>query len=71
MDNINEESRVTIKAWGIIVLFVGMFGFFFMTAMAHESRLTKVETTLEVNLAHIAKSLDVLTRHQEELNKGR
>lgn len=69
MANGNEESKITIKAWGIIVLFLGVFGFFFVTAMAHESRLTKAETTLEVNIANMAKALDKLSctleRHME------
>ena len=66
-NNCEGESKVTIKLWCIIALFIGIFGFFFVTAMAHESRLTKVETTLEVNVGHMTKAIECLSAQVERL----
>lgn len=60
-ENGNGETWVRVKLWSIIILFIGVFGFFFITALAHESRLTKVETTLEVNIQNMTKALDKLS----------
>jgi len=56
-----KESTITFKTWGLITLVVVIFGFFFMTVLAHENRITRVETTLEVNIGAMSKSLDTLT----------
>lgn len=61
-----KESTITFKTWGLITLVVVIFGFFFLTVLAHENRLTRVETTLEVNIAHMTKSLDVLAGKIEQ-----
>jgi hypothetical protein len=54
------DSYVTIKWWGILV-FVGLlFGFFFMTVVAHENRITKLETTVDVKLTNLDKNVGLL-----------
>lgn len=55
-----SDTSIRVKVWSIIVLFLGIFGFFFVTALAHESRITKVETTIEVNIANMTKAIDRL-----------
>lgn len=60
-----EESKITIKAWGLIILFIGIFGFFFVTAMAHELRLTKVETIIDVNIGNMTKAIEKLSTQME------
>lgn len=53
----NEESTLTIKWWALLVVFTAIYGWFFVTALAHESRLTKVETCLEQNMQTIMTDL--------------
>ena len=62
----SEDTKVTVKLWSIIVVAIGIFGFFFMNAMAHEQRLTKVETTLELSLSNISKSLDKISTQMDK-----
>lgn len=54
------ESTLTIKWWAILIVFISIFGWFFVTALAHENRLTKVETTIEQNLCTIKADLQWL-----------
>ena len=67
MQNWDGETKITLKAWCVITLMIGIFGFFFVTAMAHESRLTKVETTLEVNVGNMTKSIECLSTKMDRL----
>lgn len=64
------ESTLTVKWWAILIVFLGIFGWFFVTALAHENRITKVETTLDVKIENMTKALDKLTgafeRHSEQ-----
>lgn len=66
----SEETTIRIKIWAIITVAIGIFGFFFFTAMAHESRLTKVETTLDVNLYQINKTLDKMSGQLDRHTEG-
>ena len=55
------ESTLTIK-WGVIIVFVlggilGFFGWLGVNAMSHESRITKVETKLEIHIPQINATL--------------
>jgi hypothetical protein len=61
----SDETKITVRLWSVIVVAIGIYGFFFVTAMAHESRLTKVETTLEVSLCNITKSLDKISSQMD------
>jgi hypothetical protein len=65
MTNGDGESKITIKLWCVIALFIGIFGFFFITAMAHESRLTRVETTLEVKVSGMTEAIKALSAQME------
>ena len=62
----SDETRITVKLWSVVVIALGIFGFFFLNAMAQESRLTKVETTLEVNLCNINKALDKISYQMDK-----
>ena len=61
----SDETKITVRLWSVIVVAIGIYGFFFVTAMGHESRLTKVETTLEVSLCNITKSLDKISSQMD------
>ncbi len=56
----NGESTLTVKWWAVLVIFFGIFGWFFVTALGHENRITKVETTLEQNIVSIKSDLQWL-----------
>lgn len=62
----SEETKITVRLWSVVVIALGIFGFFFLNAMAQESRLTKVETTLEVNLCNINKALDKISYQMDK-----
>lgn len=62
----SEETKITVRLWSVVVIALGIFGFFFLNAMAQESRLTKVETTLEVNLCNINKTLDKISYQMDK-----
>lgn len=61
------ESTLTVKWWAVICLFIGIYGWFFMIVLTHENRLTKVETTLEVSITSMTKSIDRLACTLEKL----
>lgn len=42
-----SETMITVKWWCVIVLIIGIFGFFFLGFINHESRITKIETQVE------------------------
>jgi hypothetical protein len=62
----SEETKITVRLWSVVVIALGIFGFFFLNAIAQESRLTKVETTLEVNLCNINKALDKISYQMDK-----
>lgn len=62
----SEETKITVRLWSVVVIALGIFGFFFLNAIAQESRLTKVETTLEVNLCNINKTLDKISYQMDK-----
>jgi len=41
------ESTIVVKWWCIIVVVIGIFGFFFVGFLNHEARITKQETKIE------------------------
>lgn len=51
------ESTITVKWWGVLLVIIAAFGYFFSVGLAHESRLTKLETAFEVRLASIDEAL--------------
>ena len=59
------ESTVTVKWWAVLVVILSIMGFFFISTMNHEGRLTKIETTF----GYITGGLDevkALTREIRE-----
>jgi hypothetical protein len=52
-----QETSVIIKWWQIVLVLLGIFGFFFVNALAMESRVTKLETLTSVSIANIEKSI--------------
>jgi hypothetical protein len=59
------ESTVTVKWWTVLVVILSIMGFFFISTMNHEGRLTKIETTF----GYITSGLDevkALTREIRE-----
>lgn len=61
------ESSLTIKWWALIVVVLSIFGFFFLTILTHESRLTKIETIAALSLSKIERDVtdlkSTLERH--------
>lgn len=55
-DNQNETS-VIIKWWQIVLVILGIFGFFFVNALAMESRVTKLETLTSISISNIERSI--------------
>lgn len=59
------ESTVTVKWWAVLVVILSIMGFFFISTLNHEGRLTKIETTF----GYITSGLDevkALTREIRE-----
>jgi hypothetical protein len=48
------ESTITVKWWGILLVFICVFGFFFIQGLAQDRRIT----TLETQFLYITKSID-------------
>lgn len=58
MDEVRqEETNIVIKWWQVLIVVLGMFGFFFVNALAMESRVSKLETITSVSIANIEKSI--------------
>jgi hypothetical protein len=65
-----QDSSLTVKWWTVLGVILTIFGFFFVTIIAHESRLTKIETITTISLANIEKNMgDLKTafeRHEQQ-----
>lgn len=55
------ESTVTIKWWGILVVILGIFGFFFTAVLSHEKRITTVEVQYQSIVTTLGK-VETLTK---------
>jgi hypothetical protein len=67
-----SESRLIVKWWCVILLFLGIFGFFFITSTNHESRITRVETKYEAvadNVGEIKQDIRDIKRLLTNNNK--
>jgi len=63
------ERSITEKWWWqIALIFLGLFGFFFVNALAMESRVSKLETLTSVSIANIEKSIGEI---KDSLKKDR
>lgn len=60
------ESTLTIKWWSVVIVFILIFGWFFATILTHENRITKVETSIEVNIINMTKAIDKLSGTMEK-----
>ncbi len=66
------ESTVTVKWWGVLLFIAAVCGYFFSVGMAHEQRLTKIETSVEVKLTNIEQKLcDMKTLLDKHMDKGK
>ncbi|MFA5342095.1 MAG: hypothetical protein WC332_09980 [Clostridia bacterium] len=57
MEEERQESSIIVKWWQVVLVLLGIFGFFFVNALAMESRVTKLETLTSVSIANIEKSI--------------
>ena len=61
------ESTVTLKWGAVVVLVLGFFGWLLVATIGHESRITKMETQLEIHIPQIKQSLETLTKVSAEI----
>ena len=66
---IGSESTLTIRWVFVIALIVGTFGFFFTSVMSQESRLTRVETTVETKFEEIGRDISEIKSGISDLTK--
>ena len=59
------ESTVTVKWWAVLVVILSIMGFFFISTMNHEGRLTKIETTF----GYITSGLDEVKALAKEIRE--
>lgn len=52
-----QESNIIIKWWQVLIVVLGIFGFFFINALAMESRVTKLETLTSVSITNIERAI--------------
>ena len=72
------ESTVTVKWWAVMVVIIGIFGFFFISMLNHEGRLTKVETQFSyitdalTDLKGVTKEIrdDQIQRFEKEMRNA-
>ena len=61
------ESTITLKWGAIVVLVLGFFGWVVMGAFSHESRISRIETKLEIQLPLISSSLNEVREVTKEI----
>ena len=66
---IGSESTLTVRWVFVIALIIGMFGFFFTSVMSQESRLTRVETTVETKFEEIGRDISEIKSGISDLTK--
>lgn len=71
MDEKQEETNIVVKWWQVSIVVLGMFGFFFVNALAMESRVSKLETLTQVTLSNIEKNLCDLRTDMKDMGKAR
>jgi len=64
-----SESTLTVRWVFVIALIIGTFGFFFTSVMSQESRLTRVETTVETRFEEIGKDISEIKTGISDLTK--
>ncbi len=48
-----KESVLTVKSWAVVLVILGLFGWFGVSTLNHENRITRIETQFD----YISKSL--------------
>jgi len=66
---IGSESTLTVRWVFVIALIIGTFGFFFTSVMSQESRLTRVETTVETKFEEIGRDISEIKSGISDLTK--
>ena len=70
-----SESTLTIKWVFILLLILGIFGFFFTSVLSQENRITKVETQFESvskDISEIKCGIsDLRTMYIEQIRAGK
>ena len=67
-----QETYLHIRVWGVILVAVAVFGYFFATVLNHETRLSKVEPVVAEICArydNIDKKLDSIRSEQTDVYK--
>ena len=59
------ESTITVKWWAVLVVILSIMGFFFISTLNHEGRLTKIETTF----GYITSGLDEVKALTKEIRE--
>lgn len=62
-----HESTITLKWGAIIIAILGFFGWVVVGAFSHENRITRVETSLSIQMPQISNSLDELKTVTKEV----
>ena len=57
MDDERQETNVVVKWWQVLIVILALFGFFFVNALAMESRVSKLETITSVSISNIERSI--------------
>lgn len=60
-----RDSSINVKWWQVIGLFVAAMSFVFLTLIAHESRITKTETSQD----YIVKAIERIDKNTESINE--
>lgn len=58
-----RESTFTVKSWAVVVAILGLFGWFGVSILSQEHRITKIETQFD----YISKSLDMVGTLTQEI----
>jgi len=66
---IGSESTLTVRWVFVIALIIGTFGFFFISVMSQESRLTRIETTVETKFEEIGRDISEIKSGISDLTK--
>jgi hypothetical protein len=59
------ESTLTIKWWGVLIILFGLFGWMFISILAQETRITKIET----HFSHISQTLEQVNSLTKEIRE--
>lgn len=55
MKGLIQMESLTISWWQLIVIFLGIFGYFFVSILTHERRITALETQVPMILQGISE----------------